>query len=311
MGPLSSSTGTDRFSRAMLGTVQFGMPYGVANRTGMPDEGVVAAIVKAAVDSGVTALDTAASYGASEEVLGRVFRRLGVCDRVTVVTKVRPLSGEDHSCATRAREAIERSVAESRAKLGLERLAAVLFHREEDAVWLDELTRLADRGWFSRCGVSCDNLPGPAVAFASDARVAALQLPANLLDTRHLRSGAFAAAARQGVAVFVRSAFLQGLLLMPEASVPAALAGVVPWRRLLERLAADAGLAMGELAIRYLLAIEGVTSVLIGVETLEQLEQNLAYFRRGPLAADVLSAIERLALAPSDLEITPRLWPPR
>ena len=123
--------------------------------------------------------------------------------------------------------------------------------------------------------------------------------------------GAFAAAARQGVAVFVRSAFLQGLLLMPEASIPAALAGVVPWRRLLERLAADAGLAMGELAIRYLLAIEGVTSVLIGVETLEQLEQNLAYFRRGPLAADVLSAIERLALAPSDLEITPRLWPPR
>jgi len=306
-----SVAGTERFSRAMLGTVQFGMPYGVANRTGMPDENLVAAIVSEAVDGGVTAFDTAASYGVSEEVLGRVFQRLGLRDRVTVVTKVRPLSDADRSDAARAREAIERSVAESRRKLGLERIAAVLFHREEDARWLDELRRLADRGWFARCGVSCDNVPGPAVAFASDPRVAALQLPANLLDTRHLRSGVFATAARRGVAVFVRSAFLQGLLLMPEASVPAALAGVVPWRRMLQRIAADAGLEMGELAIRYLLAIEGVTSVLIGVETREQLRQNVSYFQRGPLPADLLAAIERLALSPSELEITPRLWPPR
>ncbi|MFM7071402.1 MAG: aldo/keto reductase [Planctomycetota bacterium] len=302
---------TEDFSRAMLGTVQFGMPYGVANRTGMPDENAVAAIVLAAVDGGVTAFDTAASYGVSEEVLGRVFQRLGLRDRVTVVTKVRPLTSDERSDAGRAREAIERSVADSRRKLGLARIAAVLFHREEDAVWLDELRRLADRGWFERCGVSCDNVPGPAVKFAGDPRVSALQVPANLLDTRHLRSGLFAAAASHGVSVFVRSAFLQGLLLMPEAAIPATLAGVVPWRQKLEEIAAGAGLAMGELAIRYLLSLEGLTSVLIGVETLEQLEANLAFFDRGPLSADVLTAIERLRLAPSDLEITPRLWPAR
>lgn len=299
------------FSRAMLGTVQFGMPYGVANRTGMPDERTVAAIVAAAMDGGVTAYDTAASYGVSEEVLGRVFQRLGIADRVTVVTKVRPLMVEEREDGTRAREAIERSVAESRRKLGRDRLDTVLFHREEDAVWLDELQRLAEAGWCERCGVSCDNVPGPATRFAADPRVAALQVPANLLDTRHLRSGLFAAAARQRVAVFVRSAFLQGLLLMPESSIPAALAGIVPWRRQLEAIAASAALPMGELAIRYLLSIDGVTSVLIGVETLEQLRENLAFFAAGPLPSDVFGALERLSLAPAEQEITPRLWPPR
>lgn len=302
---------TEDFSRAMLGTVQFGMPYGVANRTGMPDENAVSAIVLAAVDGGVTAFDTAASYGVSEEVLGRVFQRLGLRDRVTVVTKVRPLTSEERSDAGHAREAIERSVAESRRKLGLARIAAVLFHREEDAVWLNELRRLADRGWFERCGVSCDNVPGPAVKFAGDPRVSALQVPANLLDTRHLRSGLFTAASSHGAAVFVRSAFLQGLLLMPEAAIPETLAGVLPWRRNLEEIAAGAGMKMGELAIRYLLSLAGLTSVVIGVETLEQLKANLAFFDRGPLPADVLTAIELLRLAPSDLEITPRLWPAR
>jgi aryl-alcohol dehydrogenase-like predicted oxidoreductase len=68
---------------------------------------------------------------------------------------------------------------------------------------------------------------------------------------------------------------------------------------------------MGELAIRYLLSLVGLTSVVIGVETLEQLEANLAFFQRGPLSDDTLTAIDLLRLAPSDLEITPRLWPAR
>jgi aryl-alcohol dehydrogenase-like predicted oxidoreductase len=111
--------------------------------------------------------------------------------------------------------------------------------------------------------------------------------------------------------VFVRSAFLQGLLLMPEAAIPETLAGVVPWRRNLEEIAAGTGMKMGELAIRYLLSLVGLTSVVIGVETLEQLEANLAFFQRGPLSDDTLTAIDLLRLAPSDLEITPRLWPAR
>jgi aryl-alcohol dehydrogenase-like predicted oxidoreductase len=57
-----------QISPLMLGTVQFGLPYGVANRTGQPAYGEVRAILAAALDGGVTCFDTAATYGASEEV---------------------------------------------------------------------------------------------------------------------------------------------------------------------------------------------------------------------------------------------------
>ena len=59
-----------RFSRLMLGTVQFGLEYGIANVSGKPSFDRVCDILRAAYEGGVTALDTAAAYGTSEEVVG-------------------------------------------------------------------------------------------------------------------------------------------------------------------------------------------------------------------------------------------------
>ena len=72
----------------MLGTVQFGMNYGVANTTGKPSFEAVKAILKTAYDGGVTALDTAPAYGDSEEVIGRALSELGLSERFRIVTKI-------------------------------------------------------------------------------------------------------------------------------------------------------------------------------------------------------------------------------
>ena len=82
-GMLTSTWNNEQLSRLMLGTVQFGMPYGVANRTGQPSYPDVVAILAAAVEGGVNCFDTAAAYGTSEDVLGRALRELGIADRVT------------------------------------------------------------------------------------------------------------------------------------------------------------------------------------------------------------------------------------
>ncbi|NCC93899.1 MAG: hypothetical protein EOM10_11550, partial [Opitutae bacterium] len=76
-------------SRLMLGTVQFGLSYGIANRQGRPSYAVVRDILACAFEGGVNCLDTAAAYGESEELIGRALRELGLADRVIVVTKVR------------------------------------------------------------------------------------------------------------------------------------------------------------------------------------------------------------------------------
>jgi aryl-alcohol dehydrogenase-like predicted oxidoreductase len=297
-----------RLSRLMLGTVQFGLRYGIANRTGQPSYREVRAIVETALAGGVNGFDTAAAYGTSEEVLGRALRELGVAEDVLVVTKVRPLSASEVASAAAASRAIEQSVAGSRRRLQLDCLPCVLFHRESDAVYLDVLGRLQQRGWLRQLGVSCDNQPGPAAEFLRTGCVGALQVPGSVVDRRHQRSGIFAEAAARGVAVFLRSVYLQGLLLMPEDVIPAALQGILPVRRRLAAVAAEAGLSLAELAARYMLSQEGITCVLAGVETAAQVRENLAIFARGPLAPDLRAAIDAAVPDLPATLLTPRMW---
>ena len=304
-----TATWNDRqLSRLMLGTVQFGLPYGVANRTGQPTYLDILKIVTVAVEGGVNCFDTAAAYGTSEEVLGNVTRELGIADQVTIVTKIRPLNPTELSDAKLAAIAIAQSVADSRRRLQQDSLPVVLFHRETDAIHAHVLRELQTKGWVQQIGVSCDNLPGPAAAFAAAGDFSALQIPGNILDRRHQQSGIFKQAAALRVAVFVRSVYLQGLLLMPENEIPRGLRDVIPVRQQLADLADQAGMDLTELALRFLLSEEGVTCVLTGVETVEQIQRNLAIFARGPLPHDLLTAIYSTKVELSEEVLTPSLW---
>ncbi len=60
-----------------LGTVQFGMKYGVANRFGQPSKETVFDILRLAHIEGVDTLDTAYAYGTSEEIIGEFISRFG------------------------------------------------------------------------------------------------------------------------------------------------------------------------------------------------------------------------------------------
>ena len=306
---MTSTWNGNQLSRLMLGTVQLGMPYGVANRTGQPTYGDVLEILSAALEGGVNCFDTAAAYGTSEEVLGRALTELGVIDRVTVVTKVRPIDPAQQADIDRISKLIEQSITESRQRLRLDSLPVVLFHREGDARYRNVLAEFRDRGWLRHFGVSCDNRPGPAAQFIAEGCFSALQIPANILDGRHLQSGVFQDAAARGVAVFVRSVYLQGLVVMPECDIPPALQGVIPVRRRLELLAGDAGMNLAEMSLRYMLSQNDVTSVITGVETVSQVKANLAMFNRGPLPEDLLTAIAKETTELPESTISPNMWP--
>ena len=77
-----------KYSLLMLGTVQFGMNYGVANTHGKPSYETVKNILKEAFDGGVNALDTAPEYGDSEEVIGKALKELGLLNKFNTVTKI-------------------------------------------------------------------------------------------------------------------------------------------------------------------------------------------------------------------------------
>lgn len=296
-----------RLSRLMLGTVQFGMQYGVANTKGQPTREEVREILACAFEGGVNCIDTAAAYGRSEDIIGRALAELGLADRMIIVTKVPAIPAD---CVPRS--AVERFVKDaatgSLQRLRLDVLPICLFHKESDGRYLDVLHDLKAQGLIRHVGVSCDARPGPAGVLISSGDVEALQVPANILDPRHIRSGLFADAQRRGVAVFVRSVYLQGLILMPERDVPAELQAVIPVRRKLGALAAEAGIGMAELALRYMLGLEGITCIITGVESPDQIRKNIALFAKGPLEADLVDAVGQTVPELPEKVVSPALW---
>ena len=277
------------FSKLMLGTVQFGMNYGVANTTGKPPFETVKSILKTAYEGGVTALDTAPEYGDSEEVIGRALAELGLAGRFRVVTKIPKLPVD---CDPE--KFIASSLEKSLAKLGVPQLAAALFHAEEDAIHLDVLKSMVKRGLIEAAGVSLNTLKHRDDGANADC----LQLPANLLDRRFDRR--FGRSDRH---VFVRGAYLQGMLLMPETGV--FVTEVRDRRRELEKLRVP----MAELALRYLFAKPEPKSVLTGVETLEQLRENIRIAALPPLDESDLAAVDAIAFPElPEMCVSPFFW---
>ena len=298
------------FSRLAVGTVQFGLPYGVANRTGQPSFKQVCEILACAIENGATTLDTAAAYGESESVLGRALREIGALDRVTIVSKIRHLKTMEQEQTPENEERwIRDSVVSSLERLGIGSLPVCLFHDTVDIARMDVLLALKREGLVQHAGVSVVR-PGQMAMVLSTPGVEAIQVPMNMLDQRIKRSGDLAKAAGRGMVVFVRSVYLQGLLVMPLDEIKPVLQQVVPVRQALQEIAAGAGLTMPEMALRYGLSLPGVSSVLTGVETVAQMETNARIAADGPLPHQIIQAIDGAVPDLSDtIILSPWMWP--
>ena len=277
------------YSLLMLGTVQFGMDYGVANTHGKPDFETVKNILKEAFEGGVNALDTAPEYGCSEEVIGRALKELGLSDEFKIVTKI-PAVPKDQD----PEKFIETSLENSLSRLRTGTLAAALIHVEEDGIYLDILDSMKKKGLIRSAGISLNTL-----AHKDDGENAdCLQVPCSLLD--HRFDHCFDHGERH---CFIRGAYLQGMLLMPEEKV--FVKEVLPMRKKLEAL----GIPMAELALRYLFAKPGKRSVLTGVETLAQLRENVRISKLPPLSADELAEVEKIVFPPlEEICVSPWMW---
>lgn len=293
----------------MLGTVQLGMPYGIANAHGQPNYAEARAILHTAWEAGVRWLDTAAGYGESEAVLGRALAELGLRDRMGVVTKLRWLD-DIASDPAAARALITQSVRESRDRLGLETIPICLFHREEDVAQLPELLALREQGWIGAAGCSVMT-PEAMARMLESPGLAAIQAPVSVLDRRFARAGLLQAAADRGIPVFARSVYVQGLVLLAEDRIPPFLSELVPVLRALRDLAAEADLSLGEMALRAVLAEPGVQCVVVGAETEAQVRESAAYAARGPLPPDLAAAVRAVVPILPDRLVMPHYWKDR
>lgn len=275
--------------RLALGTVQFGLAYGVAGRKAPVPADEACAILARAWDHGIRRLDTAPGYGDIESRIAALSGDLPF----EIVSKIpaTPRGSEEV-----ARDHVRTSVARSRARLG-ERLAGLLFHDADDL-----LAPLAAATWDEAraagvpLGPSCYD-PATFETLAARFPLGMAQLPGNALDQRVRRL------APGRAEITLRSVFLQGLLLMPveEAArqVPRAAAALRRWRDYCAGLA----LCPLEAALSLAKGLPSIAYCVVGVDSHAQLDEIAAAWERArPRTADSLN------IADPDI-IDPRRWP--
>ena len=296
-----------------LGTVQFGTAYGINNRSGQPEEERVFAILDRALEAGINWLDTAAAYGEAEKVLGNYIRSRQAAGKFRVVSKLRPDFLDIISKGTySAVEVVRDEIRQSLERLNLEKLDGYMLHNAAHLAQSgigEALAECRECGMVRQIGVSVYT-PEDALAALQTSWVDAVQVPYNILDRRLDRSGFFQAKSDLGrlVTVFARSLLLQGLLMMKAEEIPAHLAGIAPHLQKLDDWLTGHGFSRFDAAFRFAARRPGVDAVVVGVDTLEQLEQYIDLSRRSVDFSTALSeGLERFGGIDSRL-LSPNLW---
>ena len=257
--------------KLILGTVQLGLPYGINNKEGQPSPLKAQAILKKAFECGIRHLDTAEAYGSSQQIIGQYHRQADPLKHFNVITKYaereKPLTSGQ----------LYHFFLDNLTILGIEGLESYLFHSFESYRMFNHwevFEKLMKENKLRSVGVSVYT-NAQAGAAAVDPRVQVVQLPFNMLDNNSHRAAVLNTLKEKGKEVHARSAFLQGLFFKDRKGL-GRLEPLGEGLARLDRIATGNGLDTGTMALAYCLRQPLIDKVLIGVETEDQLGDNIA-----------------------------------
>jgi aryl-alcohol dehydrogenase-like predicted oxidoreductase len=246
----------------------------MANKIGQPDFVSVESIVAEVWESGVREFDTAQAYGESESVLGKVLRSLGIAREAKVIGKLHP--AVDHQDSNALSLALQQTLA----RLGLSKLYGLMLHTEdlldfwETTGLMDTLSKFIEKDLVERIGVSVYT-PQKAIQALNTDGIKLLQIPSNLLDRRFEELGVFYEAQRLGKQIYVRSVFLQGLLLSNVDDLPESMQFAIPVIERLVNFSKETGFSPKQLALGYVKSTYPEQKVIFGCETIQQATENI------------------------------------
>lgn len=305
-------------SQIGLGTVEIGLPYGIGE-TVLPSDAEAEAILKTAVERGVTYIDTARGYGVAEERIGKfgISRLPGVL----VGTKCAQFleKGEDPRGAE-LEQRIRKDIEESLRQLRVDSLPLVQLHggsaeQIERGELIEVMQRLKDEGKVQHVGIATRGEEAPLAAAASGF-FATIQTAYSILDQRPLRPtgsagqgmSVFASAAKAKIGIINRSVLLKGVLTPKWRTLPDALGRLRDNAEQAEAVAGELGVDLPTLAMRFVLSNEAVTTALIGTVKPAHLDAAIAAAEAGPLPDEVLARLTELGIDDPD-QVDPARWP--
>lgn len=291
-----------------LGTVQFGLDYGIIGQKKPPLDECVR-WMDYAVQNGIRAIDTATAYGTAEEVVGSFLRKRTIArDKLFISSKMLPNVLDD--CKPEEYTGcIRRHLQNSLNTLGTDHLDAYMLHSARYAFRPDILESLAcmrREGLAKKVGVSVYE-PEEARACFESPYADFIQLPYSVFDHRMKNGGIFDPGASNGVEIHSRSAFIQGLILLEEDQVPPYLSGAVPILRNIIKISEKYRVSRVALAIAYVKRESSVSHLVFGVDSLEQLREDIDLFN-SDVPAKILDELEKEFQGVDANIVMPSLW---
>lgn len=291
-----------------LGTVQFGMDYGIKGQK-QPSVEQAVDMLDYATQNGINTIDTANAYGSAEDVVGAFLEKKTIArDKLFIVSKFRPNLLDDVG-QDKYYEIMRNNLENTLSRLHTAYLDSYLLHSARyifDDEIIDTLNRLKADGLAERVGVSVYE-PEEAKKCIERPNVDFMQLPYSIFDQRMEKAGVFEYAKNNNIQIHSRSAFIQGLILMEEDEVPPFLAKAKPIVKKISLLCERHGLSKISLAMNYVKQQSRISHLVFGVDNLEQLKEDIEIFSED-ISTDI---IDDIAKEFTDIEadiVMPSLW---
>lgn len=299
-------------SKITLGTAQLGFDYGISNTKGKPSDEQCYRILQTALDNGITSFDTAPVYGSSEDLIGN-FLKNNEYPNLTILTKISKIkSKNNHPSFNEVKDIVKKSLITSKDKLNVKKISMCFLHDPSDMYSFDgfvvkSLKQLKKEGIIDGIGTSIYT-PNQAKEFLEINELDAIQIPLNLFDTRLIKDGSLTKLKNLGKIIFARSIFLQGLFFLDLDSIPNNMHFAKKPLEKLQMLSSKYGIEIKELAFSFVKDILEVDSMIIGVDTEEQLKNNIRLLDASPLSEEIKQELNNSFFNMSEELINPTLW---
>ena len=285
----------DKYNKIILGTAQFGMKYGVANKVGKIKSNEIIKILDFLKRKNFFSLDTASSYNSSEKEIGNFYKKRMI--KFKIITK--------YSYSNKY--SITRQYENSVKNLGY-LPNTILAHSYKDYIsknFHKEIKNLKKKYPIKKVGVSLynENELRKVLRFKKPDVV---QVPVNILDKRFLKNKIVKILKKKSIKVLARSIFLQGLFFKKKTFIFRKFKNVKSTFKILENICKKESLTLSELSLIWTFKRRELDNIILGVDSLNQLKSNLNTLKK-KISKGSLKEINLINLN-NNIIIKPYLW---
>lgn len=282
--------------KLILGTVQFGLNYGISNSKGQPNKSEVFEILEAAKNAGIDTLDTASAYGNAIDLIGEYHKISNY--KFKIISKFK--SNQIGELKSDFKKNLE--------TLGIDTFECMMLHNSKDLendLLMPILQNLKNEKLICKIGVSIYH--NTDIKSENFKLIDIVQSPYNLLDNVNLRNNYFEILKQNSIEIHTRSAFLQGLFfLIKEHKLPPLLQPLEKYLSKIDNILNHNNISIESLALNYCLSNSNISKVVFGVNSLNELNRNLALIN-STISQTVIEEINHIFVSETYL-LNPSNW---